>query len=72
MTDTQKPNQKILRRRSVEAMTGLRRSTLYAYIAAGTFPRPVKLGERSVGWVEAEVEEWIAQVVARREAEAKE
>ncbi len=66
MTDMQKPNQKILRRRSVEAMTGLRRSTLYAYIAAGTFPRPVKLGERSVGWVEAEVEEWIAQAVARR------
>ena len=50
----------ILRRPEVEAKTGLARSTIYLYIEKGTFPAPVKLGLRSVGWIETEVEDWIA------------
>ncbi|TWR54674.1 AlpA family phage regulatory protein [Pseudomonas marginalis] len=30
-------------------ITGLGRSTIYKYIAEGAFPKPVSLGERSVG-----------------------
>ncbi len=50
----------ILRRKQVEARTGLSRSTLYDAVKAGTFPAPVNLGPRAVGWIEAEVNDWIA------------
>mgnify|MGYP001827885958 CR=1 FL=1 len=41
--------------------TGLSRSTIYNYINAGLFPRPRKLGPRRVGWLEREIEAWIAE-----------
>ena len=50
----------ILRRKQVEARTGLSRSTIYARIRAGTFPAPVSLGPRAVGWIENDVERWIS------------
>lgn len=50
---------KILRRPAVENLTGLGRSTIYSMIAEGTFPRPVKLGKRAVGWPETSVNEWL-------------
>ncbi len=50
----------LLRRHQVQARTGLSRSTIYARIAAGTFPRPIDLGGgRSVGWIEAEIDAWV-------------
>lgn len=55
----------ILRRKQVEARTGLSRSTLYAYIGAGRFPAPVKLGDRAVGWIESEVDSFLAAQVER-------
>lgn len=50
---------RILRRPDVEARTGLARSTIYAWMAAGTFPRPVALGARLVGWRESEIQAWL-------------
>lgn len=58
----------ILRRVEVQARTGLARSTIYASIAAGNFPRPVKLGARSVGWLDSEVDQWLAERVAASRA----
>ena len=52
--------QRILRRREVEALTGLSKPTIYRQVHAGTFPRPVKLGERAVGWRANEINEWLA------------
>lgn len=58
----------ILRRREVQARTGLSRSTIYLYIQAGAFPRSVQLGPRAVGWLESEVSAWIAgRVIAARD-----
>jgi prophage regulatory protein len=48
----------ILRRPQVEVRTGLSRSTIYARIQDGTFPRPILLGSRSVGWLEHEIDDW--------------
>jgi len=48
----------ILRLPNVKASTGLSRSTIYLRISQGTFPKPVKLGGRAVGWVQTEVQEW--------------
>ena len=50
----------ILRLPEVKMRTGLPRSTIYLRMSQGTFPLPVSLGTRSVGWVESEIEEWIA------------
>ena len=51
--------ERILRRPEVEARTGLSRSTLYAMMAEGTFPKPVLLGKRAVGWTEGAISKWI-------------
>ena len=55
----------ILRLPAVKARTGLSRSTLYLRIKAGTFPEPVSLGLRAVGWVESEIDEWLNQQIER-------
>ena len=58
---------KILRREAVEDITGLPTSSLYDEMAAGRFPRPVKLSARRVGWLESEVDEWLAGKIAERD-----
>lgn len=65
---TPAPTLVILRRREVEARTGLGCSTIYDAIKAGTFPAPIQLGPKSVGWVESEINAWLAARVAARDA----
>ena len=57
----------ILRRPQVEQRTGLSRSTLYQYFKDGDFPKPVPLNDKRVGWIESEIDEWIASRVAARD-----
>jgi prophage regulatory protein len=59
----------ILRRKEVESRTGLSRSTIYHRIKEGTFPKQIKLGARSVGWLESEIESWIATCINNRDKE---
>ena len=58
---------RILRRDEVTKKIGLERSAIYQMMAEGTFPRQVRLGPMSVGWLESEVDEWIADRAAARE-----
>ena len=59
----------ILRLPAVKARTGLSRSTIYLRISEGRFPKPVSLGGCAVGWVEAEITEWLnQQIEASRKA----
>jgi prophage regulatory protein len=61
----------ILRLPAVKARTGLSRSTIYLRVSEGTFPRPVSLGRRAVGWLEAEIQEWLQRrVEASRKAKS--
>jgi prophage regulatory protein len=46
----------ILRRSQVEQQVGLKRSTIYQRMQEGTFPRPIRLGERAVGWRASDIE----------------
>ena len=46
---------KLIRIKQVQAISGLKRSTLYAYISKGIFPSQIKLGERCAAWVENEI-----------------
>lgn len=48
------------RRRAVEEITGLSRSTIYAMMDRGEFPRPVKLSSRIVAWPESAIADWLA------------
>ena len=51
----------ILRLPAVKARTGLSRSTIYLRLSEGRFPTPISLGGRAVGWIEAEVNEWLTE-----------
>jgi prophage regulatory protein len=53
----------ILRLPVVKARSGLSRSTIYQRIAEGSFPKPISLGSRAVGWLESEVEGWLTSRV---------
>jgi prophage regulatory protein len=62
---------RILRRRHVVERTGLSPTTLAQLVKRGLFPAPVQLTARSFGWVEAEVDHWIAERVRTRDSGAE-
>lgn len=49
----------MLRLKQVCAKTGLSRSTIYAQIRQGVFPRAVRISVRSVAWRSADVAAWL-------------
>ena len=59
------PPIRLLRISEVAARTGLSRSTIYEWSADGRFPAPVRLGGRVARWVEAEVDEWLRDRIAK-------
>lgn len=69
------PQITILRRKQMEARTGLSRSSIYAKLhhVPGkssyfdpSFPKPIRLGPQAVGWIESEVNAWLAAQAAKR------
>jgi prophage regulatory protein len=58
---------KLLRLPATMAATGEGRSTIYTKIKAGTFPKPVKLGQKAVGWVEDEIAAYNERKIAARD-----
>ncbi len=58
--DNQATFNRCVRIREVKAMTGMSHSTIYKYIAAGQFPKPIKLGLRMAAWRVSTIEAWIA------------
>ena len=62
----------ILNNKQVAAKTSLCRTSIYYLTTAGKFPKPIKLGSTDrLGWIESEVEQWIAeQIKATRGMEA--
>lgn len=56
------------RKPEVLRRTGISNSELYRKIAAGQFPRPVPIGARAVAFVRSEVDRWMADRIAEREA----
>ena len=58
----------VLRLPTVKARTGLSRSTIYDRFSRGTFPAPVSLGARAVGWIEDEVNAWLTAQIEKSRA----
>ena len=61
---------RIIRLPEVMRRVGESRSTIYDKIANREFPRPVKLGEKAVGWVETEITQYIQAKIAARDGKA--
>ena len=61
--------QTFLRRGDVEKVTGLKCSSIYEMMQAGTFPRPINISKRLVVWLEADVAAWqAAQIAANKDS----
>ena len=54
----------VLRLPRVQARTGLSRSSIHVRVANGSFPQPIRIGARAVGWIESEVDAWIREQIA--------
>jgi prophage regulatory protein len=64
---------RIIRRRDLYAFTGLKPTAIDNEIARGSFPKPIPLADKAVGWFESEIIEWQQRRLAERaNAEAME
>lgn len=61
-------NRRVLRLPEVLLRTGRRRTSLLQAVQRGDFPRPIHIGQRAIGFIETEVEQWIAARIAERDA----
>ena len=50
---------RLLRRSSVEEITGLSKASIYRLMGEGSFPHPVKIGNRAVAWPQSAIVGWI-------------
>lgn len=63
---------KILRMRAVVAKIGIARSTIYDWLNPksdrydATFPKQRQLGQKSVGWLETELDQWLSARNSRK------
>ena len=66
MSEITRPTQRILRLKRLKEKTGISGSTIYNKLNPRskyydeTFPKPIRLGLGAVGWLEAEVDSWVA------------
>lgn len=56
---TVRSDKALARRRQVEALVQLSRSSIYAGVKAGSFPAPVRIGSRAVAWRISDIETWL-------------
>jgi prophage regulatory protein len=54
---------KFIRRKEVEAKTGLSRSAIYDHMSKGTFPKNYKIGRRAVAWLEDDIHQWMNEKI---------
>lgn len=50
---------RLLRRRQVEEITSMSRSSIYRLMQEGEFPRPVKIGPAAVRWRASDLTAWL-------------
>jgi prophage regulatory protein len=68
MTGIASNGARLLRLPQVCEITGVKRSMIYQMEAEHRFPRRIKIGARAVGWLEAEVREWVVKRIERSRA----
>ncbi|MEQ1969397.1 AlpA family transcriptional regulator [Xenorhabdus nematophila] len=58
----------LIRLPEVQRRTGYSKAWIYKLISDGAFPQKVKIGLRSVAFIETEIDHWIAQWIAKSRA----
>lgn len=80
MADTYEPTQNILRRKHLEARLRLSRSAIYGKLKFNpnrpneydpTFPKPIQIGSRAVGWLESEINDWLTAQIEKSRSKAE-
>ena len=61
MTSDSGTTEVLLRLPAVEARTGLKKTTIYARMHAGSFPVGVKLSARTTVWAASAIDGWISR-----------
>lgn len=70
----------ILRRKHLEAHLRLSRSAIYGKMKYNpnrpneydpTFPKPIQIGARAVGWLKAEVDAWLTAQIEKSRSKAE-
>lgn len=59
----------IIRLPKVKSKVDFSRATIYRLIKLGLFPKPLNIGPRAVGWLESDIENWIAEQASQRHAQ---
>ena len=67
----QNENIRLIRRKEVQAKTGLGASSIYVMMQQGKFPKAVNISERRVAWVESDIDFWIAEHIAHNKQAVK-
>jgi prophage regulatory protein len=65
MADNIRSSRNILRFPALRPRTGLSRSQTYAKIRDGSFPAPISLGARAVGWLESDIDAWLESQIQK-------
>lgn len=61
MTNSNHIPPRILRMTLLQQKVGLCKASIYNRIKDGTFPKPISLGGKSVGWLESDIDQWILE-----------
>ncbi|WP_394146846.1 helix-turn-helix transcriptional regulator [Shewanella atlantica] len=57
-------SKRVIRLPGVKYKTGLSRSGIYLAMANGSFPASISLGDRAVGWLESDIDQWLDERIA--------
>jgi prophage regulatory protein len=61
--------ERIIRKRQLHEFVGIRRTQVEQLISEGTFPKPIKLSTRAVGWTESSLIAWQQERIAASKSE---
>ena len=61
---------RLIRLPQIIEITGMKKASIYLWMSENRFPKPIRIGARSVGWVESEISAWIRARIAARDEQA--
>lgn len=57
---------KYIRLNKVIHLTGLGRSSIYKFMAEGSFPKSISFGAKRIAWLESDIQNWMQQKIESR------
>ncbi len=59
---------RLIREDKLRDSLGVSHATIWRWVRSGHFPKPIRIGQAAVAWLEDEVREWVeSKKAARRE-----